>query len=675
MLINEFVVNDQQINGDLSYVDGLLITIGKDVTSRESQSTTTLITVEKTIAASLTTTTLLRFGKAIDAEVSNSFYSRNGWEPIIVIGNKSLRYIDLTGGITVTKSEGDNTTAEFTIILYPNTYDLYTYQGKSVAIHVRTAAGIRRIFTGKVDVPVVNVFEEKLTLQCVADRRVLLNNLSGIESSIGYYSETVLGTSDEVVDRINSRMSTIPSSLDFDSSNNYSITSWTPKASPDFSYGSSSVFRRNPQLTIDSSGQIINKTTITLEYGYQRHHARYATYVWQHPYNPTDYQTGEGGICPFLTDSPSMPTKQMILSAIDSAGWPIVPQTSFFGRIFRSGSYQCNGFWVQWSTTHYNFAQEPVLDAEGHPVKDNNGNNITRTILTGVEDYADVYTMFAQWIASTQFNQNVKERYTITVQAPESVSRYGALPTQDSYGYTAIESAAFANWEEAKAYSDPPAGVTRVVDPISGSYWFNGNFDRNVFNAAYVTAIRKAQTAILKTHRTTRINFQRPLTPTIELKHTVSLTGKWIRGKGKCNRITHYLNISDNSGGVGGEAYTDVTLLQYRGTTTVTNTPLVPTTPPADTYIPTQWGAILQTHLGEDPSGPNTQYWNGYVGNKAIDVFENGYVNHTKTFYQESFIVDTPAIPGEIRNDRTLFATANYNVNIPNDDIEYQSYG
>ncbi len=161
----------------------------------------------------------------------------------------------------------------------------------------------------------------------------------------------------------------------------------------------------------------------------------------------------------------------------------------------------------------------------------------------------------------------------------------------------------------------------------------------------------------------------------MELKHTVSLSGKWVRGKGKCSRVSHYLNISDNGGGAAGEAYTDVTLLQYRGNTTVANTTLAPAAIPSDTYIPTQFGAILETHLGEDPTGPTAADWTGYVGNIQVDVNRGAYVDHTRTFYQESFTVDTPAIPSSLRDDRIVTTTATYNVNIPNDDVEYESYG
>jgi hypothetical protein len=667
-VLNEYTVNEIAVNGDASYALGTFITIEKTINSRVLFEGS-LITIEKTIENTQAAQTLITISKIIQ-NGDSTFYTRNGWEPIVVLGTTRVSNTILCDIVTVNKNEGDNSTASFTVILAPNVYNLYQFQGTNVEISYRKNNIINRLFTGKVDVPALNIFEEKLTLNCVADRRVLLSSLSSVEPYIGYYSESVLGKSDEVIDRINARLSTIPSSLDFDSFNRYSLTSWTPKATADFSYGSSDVYRREPQMSIDSSGQITNKVTINLEYGYQRHHHREAFYSWAHPYNPTDYTTGEGNICPFLQDAPTMPSKELILSAINSAGWPVNPNSLYFGKQFKSGSYYCSGVWAQWSTVQTTVLNLPVKDSNGNAVLDANGNPVLRSVTQQLADYTNTFTMYAQWTASTRFNQNVKEAYTVVIQAPESVTRYGVIPAIESYGYTAVDE--YSTWEDYQGYKSAPTGVTTYTDVVSGSYFFNANQDRSTFNKAYVCALNKAKTTILSSHRQSRITFQRELIPTIELKHTCAVTGKWMRGKGKVERITHYMDCNKE----GAQAYTEVTLLQYRGQSTVSETALVPTSAPSDTNVPTQVGGFLQTHLGEDPSQPSAINWNGYVGNKAITQnLGGGGVNYTRTNYQESFIVDTPAVPNELRKDRKLVASATYNVNIPNDNHEYESYG
>lgn len=674
MQLNSSMVNDGQVNGSESYTLNNLLSIAKTISKREV-FTGSLLSIAKNIIATQATAPLLTVGKLIsNAALPSTFYSRNGWEPIISLGGITLREIDLTGGIIINKNEGDNHTASFSIILYPNTYNLYTYQGQAVKIYVRQGGVVYPLFTGIVDTPSVDVIGEKLTLNCVADRRVLIGNLSAVEPYIGFYSASVFGGNDDTLSRINNRMSTIPSSLDFDSSNNYAITGWTAKASPDFTFGSSTVYRRNPQMSIDSAGQIINKVNIDLEYGYQRHHSRAAAYSWRHPYAPTNIATGVGNICPFLRDRPSMPSKQMILSAIESAGWAISPGSLYFGKQFLSGSYRCGDVWAQWSTIETQTQNLLVKNANGTTAVDSKGNPLYRSVPTVVADNTNVYTMYAQWVATSQHTQNIKETYSLTIQSPESISRYGTIANDESYGYTAVDQ--YRNWEQARDYVVKPTNVTTYTDSPSGSYFFNGDQDRATFINAYTCAINKAKTQILKSHRQSRINFQRALLPTVELKHTVALSGKWMRGKGKCERITHYLNISDNNGGVGGEAYTDITLLQYRGRTTVSETPLTVTSAPSDTNVPTQLSPVLGTHLGQDPTTTAAATWNGYIGNNSIytqtTLLSFAY---TRSNYQESFVVDTPIIGGELRDDRVLGKTASYDINIPNDDTVYQSYG
>lgn len=672
MLLNAFPVNDVVLDGGPSYTLNNFITIEKSIAYRATFEGS-LLTVAKNIKAQVSAQPLITIAKIISNATINTFYTRNGFEPIVTLGGITLRAQDLCGGVKVVKTEGDNSTASFSIILYPNTYNLYTYQGQDVTISVRKNGIVYRLFTGKVDVPMVDVFDEKLTLNCVADRRVLLANLSGSEPYIGYYSASVLGLNDNIADRINQRMSTIPASLDFDSYNNAYITSWTAKASPDYSFGSSAVYRRNPQLAIDSAGQVLNKVNLSMEYGYQRHYQASTIYTWVHPYGPTNPSTGVGNICPFLFDRPSMPTKQMILSAIESSGWAYVPAIGvFFGKQFLSGSYNCGGVWAQWSTLETGNINGQVRNADGTATLDASGNPIYRSVQTIVADNTDVYTMFAQWTSTLKFDQNIKESYTLSISSPESIARYGEIAQSESYGYTAIDPN--SQWESTNVYTNAPAGV--VVHGSGYNYYFNGDQDRPTFNNAYTCAIHKAQTSILKSHRQNRINFQRELSPDMELYHTVSLSGKWVRGKGKIQSITHYMNISDNDGGVGGEAYSDITLLQYRGHTTVTDTPLTVTAAPSDPTVAYSASVNLDTHLGEDPTQSGAQYWNGYIGNNSL-YKQTGPTTfaYTRSQWQESFIVDTPAIPDQYRKDKELTKTASYDVNIPNDDTEYQSYG
>lgn len=677
-LINNYEINSELLNGELSS-DGTesLLSIEKQINLRISSGAgESLLSIEKAIQTSAVGT-LLPIEKRIVGVVANTFYTRNGWEPIITLGGLTIAADQLHGLIRITKIEDDNHTAQFTIILRPAVYDLYTFMGKPVIISVRQNDVVTRVFTGIVNIPSINVIEEKLTLNCVADRRALLAPLSGLEPFLGIYSDIVLGSSDDTYERIIARLETTSASLDFDSYNNPTINSWTPKVSADFIYGSSAVYRRNPQMIIESSENAINTVNINLEYGYQRCHHRQISYVWNHTYAPTDPINGLGGICPFLQDRPTMPTRDLIRQAAYGVGWPIRGNITF-GAQFKSGSYQCNGQWAMWSTVETGGFQAGIVDSNGNPVNDANGNQLTRSVTTILADNTNLYTMNAAWLATTRFNQNIKESYNVKVTAPMSVAQYGPLISTETYATTSNNP--FDEWENKYvAYTNPPSGVPLYPSNPTSSYFFNGDLDRSRFNTAFVCALQKAKSTILRSHRDTRIIFQRELTPTIELKHTVSLTGKWMRGKGKVRRIEHTMCVSDCDGGTAGEAYTEVELATYKSIGVVSETPLNVTAPPIDEPNVQQPGRALQTHLGVDPASAGSQNWTGYVGNIAIrqqiQTSTGTITNFTRTNYQESFIVTTPAIQPDFRDDRVLPKTVTYNIHIPNDNVEYEAHG
>lgn len=663
MRLNAFPVNTNTVNGTPSYTLNTLITIGKDV-QRLSTYSGSVLTVGKDVQAASVSRPLISIGKNIINNALNTFYKRNGWEPIITIGYQAVLADELTGGITVAMNEGSNTTASFTVILSPDVYNLYEYQGQPVTISVRQAGVVYLLFTGLVDVPVINIFEEKLTLNCVSDRRVLLDAMGAVEPYIGYYSDNVLGTNINIVDRITQRMTTIPYSLDFDGGNNYSITSWTAKSTPDFSYGSSSVYRRNPQLTMDSAGQLINTVNLTLDYGYVRHHQAQCTYTWRHPYCPSDITAGTGNVCPFLFDRPTVPSRQMILSAAQSSGWLVDESAMYFGSHFKSGFYYCSGAWLAWSTVETGTLTVPILNSNGAPETDSSGNILYRSVTTTVADNAKKYTLYSQFYTYKRYNQNVKESYVLSLTAPDSVSRYGTVAAAQNYGYNGVD--AYPEWTNISAYDKNQGGVISI----------NGDTDRAEFNTMYLCAIHKAQTQILKSHRRNKITFQRPLTPNMNLSHTVALTGKWVRGRGKVSSLTHYMGVSDSNDALGGEAYTDITLLQYRGDSVVSDTALTVASKPSQSTSAGSFGIQLGTHLGEDPSTTVAASWNGYVGNTWNLVNTAGIgKNYVRTTYQESFIVDAPTIPSSLNGNKTISTSASYIVNIPNDNTVYESYG
>jgi hypothetical protein len=604
-----------------------------------------------------------------------SFLERNGWDVAITIGGVFFPRAQLTGRVYINKTEDDNHTAEFTILLPAGTYNLYQYQGKPVAISIYTnELGWYTAFTGTVDIPVFDALRERLKLNCVADRRALIESITSPINrfNLGFYSAVILGEYNNTYEYITNALETVASSLDFDGYGQANLTSWTPKATADFTYGSSDVYRRNPQVVLESGAKVINQVKLTLEYGYQRLYHRQQNWQWT---------LGYDAICPFLRDRPSFPTKEMIISAIKGAGWPIRNNIAFT-PIFDSGAYQCNGTWAMWSTSETQWTNSPVTDSSGNAVTDSSGNLTYQAQPTSITNNQDLYCMGASWNATFRWNQNITERYTVIVDCPNSRAIYGTLQQAESYGMT--DPNQYAEWESSyKAYQPPPtvSGTISIYpDSNSSNYYIDATAERSKFSTAFLIALQKAKTTILKSHRDSRIVFQRELTPNLELKHTVRLTGKYIQGKGKASKIEHFLCISDCESGTAGEAYTAAELSFYRGVGGGVNSALNLVAPGTFRPTITTTSINLDTHLGIDPekASNHSENWDGYIGNITTTVNLGGApprLNTYRTGFQEAFIVETPAIEDEVRDDRVVEATGTYYVDVPADSVSVTTYG
>jgi hypothetical protein len=583
------------------------------------------------------------------------FYTVNGFEPIITIGGLSVDAADLIENIQTTFTENDNATAKFTLRLdrVPGTYDLYSYQGKTVSIDIRTSSGTTRIFTGWVDLPRVNVLMERIEFNCVADRKDLLNDNVN-KNAVGRFSSVISGTQDKV-NEIEERLLATAQSLDFDGDNNWSLTSWTPKASPDFTLSNSDIFRRQPEIVIERRNQIINKVNLNFKYGYTRSYHSTASFVWNHPYN-------NQGICTFLKDYPDIPTKDMVRSAIDGAGWQYNDALIGWTELPATGSYNCSGTTVLWSTTPItNYVTQARRDANGNTVTDANGNALAETVSLGVVDLNDVYTMGASWNASYRFNQNITEDYTITVESTQSQNRYGTKSRDLAFTY--IDEFDASSWEQYNKHDNsiPSGAITN-----GSSYYLNRDSNSTKFDNAIQTAIQRAKTLILAGHRDTVITFQRDFWKDIKLKHTVALPGtRWIVGKGKVFSYTHNIDAD------GADHFTEVKLKTYRSTASETDTTITAPARPSETLQAPTFAIALQSHYGQAP----IEAWTGHIGNIWTTERIGANTNFFRTTYQEEFRVDTPKISNTYRNTRILSQTASYSVNIPQDNVNVISHG
>jgi hypothetical protein len=594
-----------------------------------------------------------------------TYLSNNGHLGRLYIGGRRIPSSEIIGEVVITRNEGD--AAQLTAKLNPSSgsQDLNLFRGKSVIFDVQTSSGIQRMFTGIVDIDEYDIQREFIMLRCNDNRRQLVENLTTVINNIGFYSTEVFGNAPTKNRELENRLTTTPSSLDFDQYGNYHLTSWTPKGSADYTLSDSDVYVRSVKINRTNRANLLNKVNIDVTHTYQRLHHREVSYSWSNGVT----------ICDFLIFGHSLAQREMIRDAAEAAGWPIKGNISYTD-VYPSGLYRCTDIFtltkqnIGWlgpgggldgSGIPYNPNQPDVVDGSSTLLKqyDRAGNEIWETAANQTINASNLLCIGASWVATTRFAQNMKENYTLTVTAPQSTSDFGTIQQDESITINSEFNS--ADWENYVSYQDKTEGT--FIDDSAGnpttSYYIDKDVNRSGLNTSINVLLNKAKTSILKTHRQNKVTFSRSLWPEIDLRHTVSLSLTRLTAKGKVSSIEHRFNVAS------GEAVTTCGISFYTSTGSASDSTLSIPSLPTATPVQTTRGISLGNHYGEDPSQAAAANWTGHIGNKWIRTRQNLF----RTTYPEAFVVDTPRIEDRFRNTTTLSASQSYNVQIPNNAV------
>jgi len=599
-----------------------------------------LIDVEQNVMTKASGALINISQKVLSADES-TFFTRNGWDVVVSLGGFNVPR-DSIQEVSVIHSIGDDSRAQVFLNPGSGAYSLYSYQGKELIISARTGASYKRIFTGIVDIPRVEVVNEKIVLEGVASRETLIRNaLTPYVAGIGSYSETVFGPLNNVFQETNDRMQTIPSDLDFDPYNNWTVTSWTPKGTPDTTLTDSDLYReRQPEVRIESAREVVNKVGIDFKYAYERLHQVGLSYSWN----------ASISTCTFLTKGNTLPTRDMIRSAAAGTGWKV--GTMSFTNLWDSGFYYCSGNAIGWVNTR----QDVILRNTG--ATDPSGNDYTQSRTVGTSDINALLALGASWTAKKRFTQSVEETYTLTVNSPQSQTLYGVRERNENIALQAEFDV--SQWEDEALYDKDFAGTK--VSANSTTYYINKDVENAELGNAITTALNKAKTDILRSHRDTEITYTTFIDPDVQLRHTVYVNTTRVDAKGKVRSISHSFKAT-------GEAVTTVKLALYRSVGSQSESTLSAPARPTFETPSVMSAAALGSRWGQDPSTTSAKSWTGYVGNKWVTSGGGFNTNTYKTAYQESFVVDSPAIPDLKRELQKYRQSGTYNISIPTDTL------
>jgi hypothetical protein len=565
--------------------------------------------------------------------------SGQGWYVIVTLNGWQIPDAWLTKTVTVDASEDNSTLASFSIRAAVGIIDIEFYQGKSVTIDVVTPTKFKRIFSGVVDIPIINMAEEYLTINCTNKIEESMNNLLGsAKNSIGYFDLNIFSQPTDIAEEIKLRLETVPQSIHLDPYNIFRLTNWTPKDTPDFVITNSGIYKdENIAIEIVSRGRIINTVNLTVQYRYERNYNITRTFRWQSPIELSPAY--------LLRDGYSMPARTMIQSAAESAGWPINGLITF-DPVLAAGWYTVGNTKVAYSPVQISGVSAGRVDANGNAVLDSNGNQIVDSSISSVTDYSLIFTLGASWLATKRWTQTVTETFTLTLSASQSVAQYGAIDQSENYSYT--DTFDSSKWESSTYL------LTSDMNTSYGqNYFINRDTQRAELNNIFNIVANKAQTTILKTHRQNFVKFKTPIFPELDLSHTIQLDTTKCDTVGKVYSYHHELNIETC------EAFTEIQLAIFKSQGSSSTSSFVLPTIPADSLTLTAPVINLGNHYGYDPAttaGSDT--WTGFIG--------NAFVGGARTDFTESFVVDTPRINAVLTDPRELASSQSYNIALPN---------
>ncbi len=619
----------------------------------------------------------IKFAQVVDGP--GSFLRTYGWDADIVINNTVIPHNRIVDKVIITKESNQNTLCKFKVkVVQPQAFLDYI-DGGTVTINYLTPTGSNRIFTGIVDLPEIDLINKTIAVNC-SDRReeLIKNKILPLLPTIGRYSLEVQGLITSVGQEMEYRLQTVPMDVDFDSHNIPNLNSWYVKTIPDFTFGDGDVYYREPKITWQSRGGVVNNISVEVKYSYTRLYHYQRNFSWETPLDvlhlgfnsgvlQSDDTYSSGPYWRYDNGPVSHATVNMVQSAIDRAGWKQNDTLTYTDDYADFGLFGPSVVSIGGSS--FNLLNDSIGNSS---TLDTNGNEVTITYAIPPVGTDQIRILSADWSGSTRFAQTIEEVYTLNIKSTQSINQFGSLTAFNNY--TTQNEFDSGTWENYNRFTAAPSNAVISND----SFWFNEDTDPGVLNNAILTAIDKAKTQILASHRDTKVTLQVPLMPTLELSHTLQISTTPLECKGKTTKLIHTIDFIDRKGQT-----TDIelSLFQSRGTAVTTAT-TVPSRPSDSVSIPSQ-AVVLGNHYGQDvdtTSGSST--WNGYIGNTTPQLTaeqlatiplsdgSNWIKVPNKTTFREEFVVDTPPVPDNLRKLRTLNVSSIYEIAIPDDELD-----
>ncbi|MCB6184300.1 hypothetical protein LIN78_12165 [Leeia sp. TBRC 13508] len=543
--------------------------------------------------------------------------------------------------------------------------DIASLSGQSVVLDLLKTGGSIRLFSGSVELPELAISQQVITLSCVDNRRKLLANADRAtlaEWLGGYWSPAVFSSEANSLQYAEDRLSTVAASFDLDVYGQPRLTNWQSAVTPHFTVDESLIWGDvEPVIEFSRRAEMKNSVTAAFQYRYQRLRTYRHEVSWDMGISLRDFLVYEkriAGTQYALQPKWLTPTRELFTSAVDSTSWHL--SAAFWRSQPPSQIISVPIDWTVWDyslawVNHYTAADDPNCWG-------------------------------ARLVLNHKVAQTVTETWAISVEATDSINKFGKLEGEVSGGNL---EAAFdsSTWESD--FSD----TTSI--PISYTDWSEGGIrvqmnsqglpaslidqteitdaTRQDANLAIQTIAAIAKASMLSTHRQTHVTWKTACMPFVDVDQTGQLDIRHLQGKGKVSRLVHLFDIET------GEASTEtrISLFADIAVGTIEEEALAAPEVPVVTVVQKATAATIATAAEPESSVTNQQkeliehIWRSKGGVVISLKVKEIPILDDQPRYTNTVAVNTPAIDAADTDPLDLSFSYEHLVAIPFDPVTF----
>lgn len=556
------------------------------------------------------------------------------WKVEIFVGGVDIS-ASITGTVSVEHSEESSGVAQFSVIVDSGNFDPDTWTGKSVVIdYVATDSSDTELwrarrYTGIVSIPDLDTDTGIADMVCTTDnqRRVYSLTKSQIDSMVGgTWSKYIFDEEATNWQYMQDRISTQKASMITKVDGGMEVSSWVPSGSYTLVIDDTDRVEGSLSVKKAERSALINKVDISIGLRYSRLRQRDLTYQWLIP----------NGLCGYLTGGYSIPSREAVKQAAESAGWVLTSPIAYVD------------VWPpQWATCRAANGGITTIGWEGFP-------NTIQNLCIG-----------ASFHLSKRWAQTVTEGHNITVESQASIAANTERLVQEEYG---LDVEIDDSWEKEEPTAPGVGTIVLGGNNITGTTAPNGDiiYDadvmpeaRNELDNAINVAVDKARREISDTHRRNTVSNDIPLSYVPLIHQYAHILTDTLDADGLVVSIKDIMDIGR------GKAISQVEVAVSRtsglGIPDPVEDPVVPDKP--DTVTATNYSRsnTLGTHIGGKlTSPPFDDTWDGWMTNYFPEQVGAPH-------YEQKFVVVTPDISDGDRQEAKADIDYAYKAQVRND--------